>query len=154
MSIRPEDARPELSLPGVAAGITEPMIHDLVNAFYARVRRDEVLGPVFDDHVEDWVSHLQKMCAFWSSVTLMSGRYKGHPMVIHASIPGIERAHFGRWLELFRDTARDICTATAADLFIDRAERIAQSLQIGIALHRAAATASQDSQTTLKEDNS
>jgi hemoglobin len=135
-----------LKAPGVAAGITEPIIRDLVHAFYAKVRDDEVLGAIFEAKVEDWPSHLEKMCAFWSSITLMSGRYKGHPMVAHANIPGIDRAHFGRWLVLFRDTANEICAPAAALLFADRAERIAQSLQIGIALHR--------SQHNLEEDRS
>lgn len=141
----------DLMAPGVAAGISEPMIHDLVHAFYARVRRDEVLGPIFDAEVEDWPSHLEKMCAFWSSITLMSGRYKGHPMMAHATIAGIERAHFVRWLALFRDTANNVCPADAAHLFADRAEKIARSLQVGIALHRAAA-ATPSPQHTLKED--
>lgn len=124
--------------PGVAAGVTEPMIRELVHTFYGRVRADEVLGPIFDAHINDWPPHLERMCAFWSSVTLMSGRYKGQPMVMHARIPGIDGPHFARWLALFRDTAAEVCPADAAALFVDRAERIAQSLQIGIALHRDA----------------
>ncbi len=129
------DREPDPRAPGTAAGITEPMIRDLVHAFYANVRHDAVLGPIFEAEIEDWPAHLETMCAFWSSVTLMSGRYKGQPMLAHARIPGISRSHFARWLVLFRDTAGEICPADAADLFIDRAERIAQSLQLGIALH-------------------
>jgi hemoglobin len=133
-----------LKAPGIAAGITEPIIHDVVHAFYTRVRNDEVLGPIFQAKIEDWPLHLEKMCAFWSSITLMSGRYKGRPMVAHAKIPGIDRAHFGRWLVLFRETANEICAPAAALLFADRAERIAQSLQIGIALHRSHNTPEED----------
>ena len=132
--------RPDIDprAPGYAAGIDEQVIHDLVHRFYARVRVDAVLGPIFAAEIDDWPVHLEKMCAFWSSVTLMSGRYKGHPMVAHAKIPGISRSHFERWLELFREAAKEICTPPAAWLFVDRAERIAQSLQIGIAMHRSA----------------
>ncbi|MCC7251829.1 group III truncated hemoglobin [Hyphomicrobium sp.] len=119
------------------------MIHDLVHAFYAKVRRDAVLGAVFEAEIDDWPSHLERMCAFWSSVTLMSGRYKGQPMVAHAKIPGIDSAHFDRWLAIFRDTASEVCSGEAVALFIDRAERIAQSLQIGIALHRSGRTGHQ-----------
>ncbi len=134
------DCKPDPRAPGTAAGVTEPMIRDLVHAFYANVRHDAVLGPIFEAAIEDWPAHLETMCAFWSSVTLMSGRYKGQPMLAHARIPDISRSHFARWLVLFRDTASEICPADAADLFIDRAERIAQSLQMGIALHRSSAT--------------
>jgi hemoglobin len=128
---------PDPRAPGTSAGVTDQMIRDLVHTFYARVRREPVLGPIFDAEIDDWPSHLETMCAFWSSVTLMSGRYKGQPMMLHAKIPGIDRAHFERWLALFRETASEICGGEAAALFIDRAERIAQSLQIGIALHRS-----------------
>lgn len=124
--------------PGLEVGITEKTIQDLVYGFYAKVRRDEFLGPIFEAKIQDWSSHLKTMCAFWSSVTLMSGQYKGRPMIAHAAIPGIGSEHFTRWLQLFRQTAAEVCDTAAADLFIDRAERIAQSLQAGIALHRAA----------------
>ncbi|MBL8882821.1 MAG: group III truncated hemoglobin [Hyphomicrobium sp.] len=132
------DRKPDPRAPGTAAGVTELMIRDLVHTFYANVRHDAVLGPIFEAEIEDWPAHLETMCTFWSSVTLMSGRYKGQPMLAHARIPGISRSHFARWLVLFRDTASETCPADAADLFIDRAERIAQSLQLGIALHRSA----------------
>lgn len=140
----PDTGSPDKRAPGVAAGITEDVIHDLVHRFYAKVRRDAVLGPIFESKVDDWPAHLAKLCAFWSSVTLMSGRYKGTPMAAHIGIPSIERAHFGRWLELFQETARETCEADAAALFTERAERIAQSLQIGIALHRSGGRNPQD----------
>lgn len=121
---------------GVDAGINEEMIHNLVHTFYARVRRDPLIGPIFNARVEDWPAHLDKLCAFWSSVTLMTGRYKGTPMKTHAELPDIEHAHFERWLALFQATTIRICPPAAAQVFVDRANRIADSLQLGIALHR------------------
>jgi truncated hemoglobin YjbI len=73
-------------------GITEAMIADLVATFYARVRRDPLLSPVFA-RVKDWDSHLARLGDFWSSVVLMSGRYHGQPMLAHMSLP-IEPRHF------------------------------------------------------------
>lgn len=130
------DRTPSPKAPGFSAGVTEPVIRTLVHAFYARVRADAVLGPIFNGAIDDWDAHLDKLCAFWSSVTLMSGRYKGTPMKVHADLAGISGDHFDRWLGLFRETARDVCPGPAAALFIDRAERIAQSLELGIAVHR------------------
>jgi hemoglobin len=127
---------PDPRAPGIDAGITEAAIHNLVHAFYARVRCDPLLGPIFNMRVEDWPAHLEKLCAFWSSVMLMTGRYKGTPMKAHAELPQIAPEHFQRWLALFHATAREICPVAAASLFIDRSERIARSLQLGIALHR------------------
>lgn len=113
-------------------GIDEAMIGRLVHAFYARVREDPLIGPVFDARIADWDVHLQRMCLFWSSVALMSGRYSGSPMQKHAPLP-IDARHFDRWLDLFRLTARTVCPPQAAELFIERAGLIARSLELGVA---------------------
>jgi hemoglobin len=113
-------------------GITEAMIEQLVRAFYARVRADVVLAPVFETRIADWEPHLQRMCAFWSSVALMSGRYHGTPMAKHVPLP-VDAGHFDRWLELFETTAREICPPAAALHFAELARRIAASLELGIA---------------------
>ena len=120
----------------MAAGITEPMIRTLVVTFYDRVRADPLLGAVFNRVIDDWDAHLDKLCNFWSSVTLMTGRYKGTPMQAHAALPDITPAHFERWLALFQLTATRTCPPEAAAVFVDRANRIAESLQMGIAIHR------------------
>lgn len=113
-------------------GITESMIERLVRGFYAKVRADAVLAPIFEARILDWEPHLQQMCAFWSSVALMSGRYHGSPMVKHLPLP-IDAGHFDRWLALFEVTAREICPPEAEAHFVERARRIAASLELGIA---------------------
>ncbi|MGE0768482.1 MAG: group III truncated hemoglobin [Hyphomicrobiaceae bacterium] len=127
---------PQTSVQGIPAPIDEPMIRELVHTFYARVRQDDVLGPIFNDAIADWDAHLEKLCQFWSSVMLKTGRYKGAPMQVHARLPAISAEQFDRWLAHFRDVAAAVCPPEAAALFIDRAQRIAQSLELGIALHR------------------
>jgi hemoglobin len=116
-------------------GIGENMIKTLVHRFYAKVRADPVLGPVFSARIADWDRHLERMCAFWSSVVLMTGSYHGQPMQKHNPLP-VSSAHFDRWLELFKETAREVCPAAAAEIFIEKASLIAQSLELGIAVHR------------------
>src|SRR5579871_4818782 len=87
--------------------ITEELIRELVHGFYARIRRDGVLGPIFDRVIgEDWDPHLAKMCDFWSSVMRMTGRYKGNPMLAHMRLKMVRPEHFERWLALFRETQR------------------------------------------------
>lgn len=115
-------------------GIDEPMIERVVRGFYAKVRQDPMIGPVFEARIADWEPHLQRMCAFWSSVALMSGRYHGSPMVKHMPLP-VDAAHFDRWLALFRETVRELCPPAAQTHFIERAERIAESLEMGVATH-------------------
>jgi hemoglobin len=116
-------------------GIDEPMIAALVKAFYAGVRQDPLLGPIFEERVEDWEQHLDKLCAFWSSVMLMTGRYHGRPMQAHLPLP-VGNEHFERWLALFEATAKAVCPPQAAAHFIERAHRIADSLELGIATAR------------------
>jgi hemoglobin len=113
-------------------GIDEAMIERLVRGFYARVRSDALIGPVFEARIADWEPHLQRMRAFWSSVALMTGRYHGQPMRKHLPLP-VDGRHFDRWLALFEATARELCPPKAADHFTERARRIAESLELGIA---------------------
>lgn len=113
-------------------GIDETMIARLVNAFYARVQADALLGPVFAARVHDWPAHIEKLCAFWSSVALMTGRYHGQAMRPHLDLP-VGAAHFDRWLEIFGQTAAELCPPAAAEHFLERARRIADSLEMGIA---------------------
>ncbi len=113
-------------------GIDEAMIERLVHGFYARVRKDELIGPVFEAKITNWAPHLERMCAFWSSVALMTGRYHGQPMQAHLPLP-VEAKHFDRWLALFETTARELCPPPAADRFLMLARRVAESLELGIA---------------------
>ena len=135
MSDSVQSARLTIS-PGYPLGVTEAMIETLVRAFYVKVQADPTLGPIFTARIGDWEPHLNKMFDFWSSVTLMSGRYHGTPMPAHARIAEIGPEHFARWLELFARTAVEVCPPEAAALFVDRSQRIAQSLQMGIAVTR------------------
>lgn len=112
-------------------GLDEDMLHDLVHRFYGKVRRDPTLGPIFAARIADWEPHLDRMVAFWSSVALMTGKYHGRPVPAHTPLP-IDAAHFDRWLELFRETARETCTPAGAAHVIERAERIARSLLIAV----------------------
>ena len=118
-------------------GIDEPMIERLVHRYYDKARADSMLGPVFDSKVHDWDHHLAQMRRFWSSVATMSGTYHGSPMPKHMVLP-IDAAHFDRWLALFEETAQELCPPVAAEHFIVRARRIAQSLELGVALQAGA----------------
>ncbi len=117
-------------------GITEEAIRRLVDRFYARARRDELLGPVFARAVgeddEAWTAHLARLPDFWSSVMLTSGRYHGDPFSVHLRLPGLDPAMFDRWLALFGETCAEMFEPDVADAFCARAERIARSLRMGL----------------------
>lgn len=111
----------------------EKDLEQLVDRFYAKVRDDGMIGPLFNSAVTDWPEHLEKLTAFWSSVMLTSGRYKGNPMAAHLRHAGhIEPAMFDRWLALWRETASELLDAPAAAAIAEKAERIAESLKLGL----------------------
>jgi hemoglobin len=83
--------------------------------------------------VDDWPEHLVKLRAFWSSVMLTTGRYKGSPMAAHLRHAArIEPAMFDRWLDLWRQTARELLAPADAKGVIGKAERIAESLKLAL----------------------
>ncbi len=117
-----------------ATGLDDATLARVVRAFYAAARDDAEIGFLFAG-VADWDAHIARITAFWSSVALATGRYSGQPMVAHAKLP-LAPAHFRRWLALFEQTVRGICTQAGAAHLIDKAERIAASLALGIAVTR------------------
>ncbi len=126
-------ARQKIREDAAAIGIDEAFISKLVDEFYSRVREHPHLGPIFNNAVFDWPEHLNKLKAFWASVALNAGAYSGRPMQAHMRVPAIEPAHFGEWLYLFEQTLRDIApTEAAVEYFMVRANRIGESLKLGL----------------------
>ena len=113
--------------------VTEAQLTSLVDRFYGKVREDDVLGPVFGGAISDWPHHLAKMVDFWSSVMLTTGRYKGNPLMMHLKhVAKIRPDMFGRWLDLWRETAGEVLDEAGAVAVVAKAERIAESLQLGM----------------------
>ena len=111
--------------------IDEESLRALVHAFYAKVRLDPLIGPVFDGAISDWPEHLDKLQAFWSSVMLTSGRYKGRPLPAHVKhSDSISAASFDRWLALWRETTDELLEAAPAAALQEKAGRIAESLSL------------------------
>lgn len=100
----------------------------LVDSFYAKVRRDPAIGPIFNAAVDDWPAHLALLKDFWSTVLLIRPGYKGDPLSVHLELP-IQPGHFERWLQLFAETAHEVMPADHAAIVITKSHRIAGSLQ-------------------------
>lgn len=116
--------------------ITEEEISRVVARFYACVRADDVLGPVFTAAVQDWPTHEAKICAFWRGAILRTPGYQGNPMRIHLANSAILPEHFSQWLTLFsRVVERELKPQTAA-AFMALADRIGHGLSSGIANFR------------------
>lgn len=110
-------------------------VERLVRDFYAKVRRDDLIGPIFNARITDWDHHLERIVAFWASIAFGRSLYDGHPMRKHLPLP-IGGVHFDRWLALFAETAAETCPPAAAKFLLDRARRIAESFELGVAATR------------------
>lgn len=115
---------------------TEQEIEALVHEFYAKVRRDEVLGPIFNRHISDWDHHLVKLVDFWSSVLRGTRRFTGTPMPKHVALPELSAGLFQRWLKLFEETTSLQPNHAMGDRAHALAQRIAQSLWYGYQISR------------------
>ena len=108
-------------------------LRTLVDNFYARVRADAELGPVFNDAVHDWPEHLERLTDFWHSVMLTSGRYKGQPVPVHMKHKDrITPELFQRWLGLWAETTGELMQPSDAATLQEKAGRIAESLQLAM----------------------
>ncbi len=107
-------------------------IEILVNAFYEKVRRDDLLGFIFNDVAQtDWATHLPRMYAFWETVLFRTGGYTGNPVAAHAKlVPRTEmgRTQFDHWLHLFRHTVDELFVGPNADHIKNCAQDMANVL--------------------------
>jgi hemoglobin len=108
--------------------ITESQIAGLVERFYAKVRMDSEIGPIFESAIENWDAHLSLLKDFWSTVLLTTGRYKGNPLLAHFPLP-ITEEHFARWLMLFSETASEEMPPAQAAIVARKAELIAMNMR-------------------------
>jgi len=87
----------------------------LVDTFYQRIQTDELLGPIFNERIQDkWPVHLEKMYRFWQTVLLEEYTYNGAPFPPHAKLP-VGPEHFAHWLKLFTQTIDELFTGDKAD---------------------------------------
>ena len=117
-------------------GVTRADIEVLLPHFYASVRANDRLGPIFHKHIgeddADWVPHLAKIGDFWANVMLKERAYQGNPMQVHLCIPEIRPEDFGVWLGLFDQAAKEVLAPEKAAVFSTLAHRIGRSLAMGI----------------------
>jgi len=111
-------------------------IETLINAFYDKVKRDDVIGFFFTEvvHVQ-WGRHLPVMYTFWENIVFHTGRYEGNPMVQHQHIhqkSAMTAAHFQRWILLFTQAVEELFEGEKAEIILQRATSIATVMQIKI----------------------
>lgn len=114
--------------------LTSAVIRRVVEAFYVKVRQDALLGPVFNELIEDWDAHIEKVSAFWRYATRLDRAYNSRGfMPAHVRHAQIQSSLLPQWLALFRQTAKEICTEEVANVLIEIAERMAVSIEMSLA---------------------
>jgi hemoglobin len=114
-------------------GIDEAQIERLVRGFYAKVRADARLGPIFTERLgDDWEPHLLRMMDFWSSLMLTTGRYSGTPLRQHLTLGAVRPEDFDIWLDLFEQTAVSVGGEAFAAAFMAKAQRVAESFRMAM----------------------
>jgi hemoglobin len=119
----------------VSAGLTEALVRKVIVSFYQKVRGDALLGPIFAEAIGNgWDSHIERIVGFWLTATRLGRGYDGRNfMPAHLRNTSIRADQLPRWFELFRATATEQCSPQAASVLVDIAERMAETLEIGLA---------------------
>lgn len=107
---------------------SEAEVEQLVRRFYARVRADALLGPIFESHVHDWEPHITQLVDFWSAMLRGTRRFAGAPMPKHLALPGLEWPLFERWLGLFTQTTAELGNPAMQQLTDASAQRVATAI--------------------------
>jgi hemoglobin len=101
---------------------------DFLRHFYADVRQDTLIGPIFNAQIHDWPAHLEKIADFWALQTGGPSGYRGGFGAAHLPL-GLEETHFRRWLMLWELNCKSRLEPAAADWFIARAQELAGNLR-------------------------
>jgi hemoglobin len=114
-------------------------ITTLVHSFYYKIRKDDLLGPIFNGHIADdkWGDHLIKLTDFWETNLFGVPKFKGSPTQKHLNVDknlnhNISQAHFGKWLQLWFETIDELFTGEYADKAKDSARKMATGQYLAI----------------------
>ena len=116
-------------------------VYKLVSTFYAKVRANEKIGYVFNEIIEDWPSHLEKLTDFWETNLFFVSKFRGNPMQAHVDVDRhfnntIEQKHFGEWLNMWFETVDELFEGDRASIAKNRARNMASNLFMAVYEHR------------------
>lgn len=116
----------------------------LVETFYGKVRKDKVLGPIFNGIITDWKSHLSLLTDFWETQLFLKRKYYGNPVTAHQEVDdkldhAITSEHFGLWLNLWFATIDELFEGETAWIAKNRAQKMSTMLFMQIYQHRNSA---------------
>lgn len=105
----------------------------LVSSFYSKVRANKEIGHFFNETIEDWPAHLEKLTDFWETNLFMVSKFRGNPMRAHKEVDqnfdhSIEQRHFGEWLNMWFQTIDELFEGDRASIAKNRARNMAGNI--------------------------
>ncbi|MFS4456019.1 group III truncated hemoglobin [Maribacter sp. 2304DJ31-5] len=105
----------------------------LVETFYAKIRKDEILGPIFNSIISNWGQHLELLTDFWETQLFLQRKYHGNPVIAHQHVDekiegSITSEHFGLWLNLWFATIDELFLGETAWIAKNRAQKMSTML--------------------------
>lgn len=109
----------------------------LVHTFYGKVRKNELLGPIFNGIITDWPTHLELLTDFWETNLLYKRKYFGNPMTAHVAVDEqcgntINELHFGTWINLWLETVNELFEGEVAQIAINRSRNMGTFIHLNI----------------------
>lgn len=120
-------------------------IYKLVSSFYQKIRKQEVLGPIFNHIIKDWDEHIERLTDFWETNLLFVAKFKGNPIVVHQHVDStfkgsITEKHFGIWLHLWVTTTDSLFEGERAEIAKRRARKMSTHLYLSMNKSRTSNT--------------
>ncbi len=122
---------------------TRKDVNRLVSKFYAKIRKDDLLGPIFNSHIPDerWPEHIEKLTDFWETNLFKLPKFRGNPSQKHINVDknlnyGVEQKHFDRWLQLWFETIDELYEGGRAESAKDLSRRMAIGQFMMVRNHR------------------
>lgn len=118
--------------------ITHENIRKLIMSFYAKIIKDDIVGPFFiaklgeDMNDEHWQTHLETIVGFWTSLAFGSPKYSGNLFLPHTQLGQLKRETFEQWLRLFAETLDEVYVKSIADIFKERSQIIARNFMLNL----------------------
>ena len=100
----------------------------LLRHFYADVRQDPLIGPIFNTQIKDWKHHLEVIASFWETIIGGPSTY-ARPMPMKHLTLRLREEDFERWLFLWQANCRAQLSGDVAKEMIDLANHIAHRLR-------------------------
>ncbi|MFS4493234.1 group III truncated hemoglobin [Maribacter sp. 2308TA10-17] len=116
-------------------------VNDLVVSFYQKVRKHDILGPIFNQIITDWEVHFELLTDFWETQLFLKRKYQGNPVSVHQEVDdktnnSVSSEHFGLWLNLWFETIDELFEGETAWVAKNRAQKMSTMLFLKIFEHR------------------